>query len=269
MTVLYLVPDFETVSACDLKKCGAWRYAEDITTSILTLRWAYGEDGRVGIWHPGDPFPFADEIAAGYMFTAHNTGFEKAIWRCHMMPVYGWPDLPDKQWDDTLARCANLNIPQDLDTAVRVLRLPAQKDTEASKMVIGLSKYDKHGNHAEITPDILRMVDEYCADDCRAQKGLRERVGTLSPQERQIWLLDQRINERGVRLDMDLVDKMQKVVDDATIPLVAEFQEITGGLKLASPKLKQWCHDRSVNSLPKSGITQRNRCANQERLISA
>lgn len=249
MSQPYLVPDFETVSLCDLKKCGAWRYAEDITTNVLTLRWAFsGNRQDIGIWHPGDPYPqdFIDAIEDGRLFIAHNTGFEKAIWRMHMGPVYGWPDVPDKHWDDTLARCAQLSIPQDLDSAVRVLRLPAQKDTGASAMVIGLSKPDRKGMLPIVTPKILAEADEYCADDCRAQKGLRERVGPLSGNERNVWLLDQRINQRGFRIDLELVDKMQAVVDQATAPMLIEFHKITGIPKLGSPKLKQWCHDRGV-----------------------
>lgn len=246
MNQLYIVPDFETVSLCDLKKCGAARYWEDVTTSVLTLRWSYSDSDRVGRWHPGDPFPFEREIAEGRLFVAHNAAFEKFGWRLHMMPVYGWPDVPNSQWDDTLARCANLCIPQDLDMAVRVLRLPALKDTEASREVVGLSRLDRKGYLPKVTPELLARADEYCADDCRAQKGLRERIGTLSPAERQVWLLDQRINERGVCLDLDLVEKMQQIVDTATVPLTKEFAKITGGLKLASPKVKQWCHDRGV-----------------------
>jgi DNA polymerase len=243
----YIVPDFETRSMCDLKKSGAWRYAEDITTEVICLRWSYsGNRNDVGEWLPGMPFPFDEEIAEGRLFVAHNTAFEKAIWRMHMMPVYGWPDIPNSRWDDTLARCANLCIPQDLDMAVRVLRLPALKDTEASKRVIALSKHDRKGNYPDITDAIRADASRYCADDCRAQKGIRERVGTLSPAERNVWLLDQRINERGFRIDLDLVGAMQKIVDQATVPMVEEFAELTGGLKLGSQKLKEWCKDRGV-----------------------
>jgi DNA polymerase len=250
----YLVLDFETISQCDLKKSGAWRYAEDITTSVLTLRWTYSDSARVGIWHPGMPYPpqFAEMVKNGTLFVAHNAAFEKAIWRMHMMPVFGWPDVPNEQWDCTLARCANLNLPQDLESAVRVLRLPALKDTEASKAVIALSKLDKHGNLPPVTEADITAADEYCLDDCKAQAGLRVRLGTLSKAEREIWLLDQEINERGVCLDMALIEKMQQVVDQATIPMLAEFGEITGlkdkkgVVKLASPKLKPWCHERGV-----------------------
>lgn len=251
----YIVPDFETVSLCDLKKCGAWRYWEDPTTDVLVLRWTYSWKEGCGIWVPGMPFPaeLAEFLAAGDVwFVAHNTGFEKAGWRLHMGPLYGWPDIPDALWDDTMARCANLVIPQGLDDACRILRLPAQKDLGASALTIGLSKPDRKGNLPPRTPEVLTKVYEYCADDCRAQQGLRERIGTLSSAERQIWLLDQRINQRGFRIDLELIDKMQRIVDDASQPLLAEFGEITGlkdkkgVVKLASPKLKPWCHARGV-----------------------
>jgi DNA polymerase len=262
----YLVPDFETVSCVDLKEVGAWRYAEDPTTEVIVLRWSWSDREDVGEWLPGMPPPteLFNAVNDGYLLTPHNAGFEKAIWRKIMVPVYGWPDFPNKLWDDSMARCANLCLPQDLDMATRILRLPGLKDTTASKMVIGLSKPDRKGKYAEITPAILRTASAYCADDCRAQKGLRERVGTLSAAERQVWLLDQRINERGFLLDLGLVDKMQLVVDDAIEPLLKEFGNITGlkdkkGIvKLASPKLKPWCEANgfAVPNLQKETIAR-------------
>jgi DNA polymerase bacteriophage-type len=258
----YIVPDFETVSFMDqdLKEVGAWRYAEDPTTEVIVLRWSWSDKDTVGLWVPGMPVAqeIYDAVADGYLLTPHNAGFEKAIWRKIMVPVYGWPDVPNKFWDDSMARCANLCLPQDLDMATRILRLPATKDTTASKLVIGLSNPDKKGKFPVITPDVLALASEYCADDCRAQKGLRERVGTLSQAERQVWLLDQRINERGFLLDLELVQKMQEVVDGASEPLLKEFQNITGGLKIGSIKLRDWCDAQgcSVPNLQKETVAR-------------
>lgn len=244
----YVVLDFETRSLCDLKACGAWRYAEDITTEVLCLCWSFGGGSGVGVWVPGEPFPEALDAALKRddMFIAHNASFEKAIWRRLMGPAFGWPNIPNNQWHDTMARCAQLVLPQDLDMAATVLRLSNAKDMEASGFTVGLSKPDRKGWLTEITPEVTSKVVRYCQQDVRAQRELHERIGWLSSSERRIWLLDQRINERGVRLDLALVDKMQKIVDDATIPMVKRFEEITGIPKLGSPKLLGWCNERGV-----------------------
>lgn len=246
----FVVPDFETRSAIDLKKCGAWRYSEDTTTEVLCLRWRYSWKPNRDGWREGEPFPPALAAALAdpeVLFVPHNAAFEKAIWRNIMVPLYGWPNIPNSRWDDSMARCANLVIPQDLDMATVVLRLDALKDNEGSSFTIALSKFDKRGHWQVITPEIQKRVEDYCDDDCAAQLGLRERVGTLSPAERQVWLLDQRINERGVRLDLGLVEKMQQIVDGATEPMLKKFTEITGIKKLGSQALKGWCHDRGVH----------------------
>lgn len=253
----YVVPDFETRSACDLKKCGAWRYAEDPTTEILCLSFTLPSGGIVSLWGNAlyyDPSRIdrpgtLESLIADpeVMFVPHNAAFEKAHWRAIMVPVYGWPDIPNSRWDDSMARCANLVIPQDLDMAARVLRLSELKDNEGSAFTIALSKFDKRGRWPELTQEVMRRVTTYCGQDCVTQRELRERVGTLSPAERQVWLLDQRINERGVRLDLGLIAAMQKVVDGATEPMLKRFTEITGIKKLGSQDLKGWCHDRGVH----------------------
>lgn len=238
----YIVLDFETISAADLKQSGAWRYWEDASTEILTLRWTYHDSDKLGTWHPGEPPSpiLLKAIEDGVLFVCHNASFEKAGWRNQMVPFYGWPEIPDRQWDDTMARCANLVIPQEMGMAVRVLRLPAMKDEDGSSFTVGLSKKDKFGNFPKITPATIARVDDYCGDDCLAQKGLRERIGTLSPAERNVWLLDQRINQRGFKIDLALVDKMQQIVDEASAPLLGEWQDITGIQKLGSKSFKPW-----------------------------
>jgi DNA polymerase len=103
----WVVPDFETVSCCDLKKSGAWRYWEDPTTEIICLAFKIMPAEEVVLWYPGDPIPpriaalMADEKVP---FIAHNADFEKAGWRHRMVPEYGWPDIPNRRWHDTAAR---------------------------------------------------------------------------------------------------------------------------------------------------------------------
>jgi DNA polymerase len=153
--------DFETSSAADLKKAGAWCYSESPTTEILCL--GYSFDGRephvrrqehlshmcmrAGITQAGLLEHFAGDPQT--RFVAHNAFFEKCIWRHIMVPVYGWPDIPNERWHDILAVCAHKALPLKLERAAMALRLPQQKDTGGTKVTLSLSRTDKRGYYAK------------------------------------------------------------------------------------------------------------------------
>lgn len=250
MTALrWIMLDYETRSTCDLAKAGAWRYSEDLSTEVLCL--VYGDDGSRHRWYPGQAIAHLKSLAEdeNITFVAHAAGFEKAIWRNIMAPVYGLPDIPNSRWHDTQAVCAMRAVPLKLEHAAVVLRLPQQKDMEGSALVRSLSKYDKKtGMLPAITPEIMERCAVYCEQDFSTQVALHRRLGWLPPGERSVWLLDQRINERGLRLDMEFVKQAQAVVDGAIPPLLAEFQKLTGLKSVGQrDKLIKWCASKGVD----------------------
>lgn len=237
--------DFETASMCDLKTAGAWRYAEDITTEVLCLCWQL--DGEPGCWGPGQDTSELKQIAADptVLAVAHNRMFEAAIWRRIMVPVYGFPDIPDERWHDTMAVCAYKSLPLALEKAAHTLGLPDEKDTAASRFTIGLSKPNKAGYFDRSENSISRVV-AYCVQDVRAEVALHDRIGWLSPEERKVWLLDQTINQRGVALDHTFVSSAQRVVDGALSPLNARFAELTGVNPGQTAKVLEWCRSQGT-----------------------
>lgn len=247
----WIVPDFETASLCDLKVCGADRYAEDPTTEVLWLSWETS-GGDTGGWTParGKLMPSAiwEAFIRGDKFVAHSARFERAIWREIMEKQFGWPAIPLEQWEDTQARAANIGLPLDLEKVAKVLYLPVQKDTDGRRITLGLSKPDKKTGMLPVrTPEIMARVGLYCDADIGTQAALHRRIGTLSDSEREVWLMDQRINDRGIRLDMPLVRSMQSIVDQATVPLALEFKGITGGLEFTQiGKVGEWVKARGV-----------------------
>lgn len=255
LRLTWAVGDFETASAIDLKKAGAWRYAEDPTTEILCFSFRHQSWPKPMTWLPwmtaDDPVTLAlralvDE-ASDVMWIAHNAGFEKAIWRCIMVAVLGWPDIANNRWHDSMASCAMKLLPQDLDRAAIVLRLHNRKDREGSALVKSLSKLQKDGSYDRSTETLQRVAD-YCEQDVDTELDLHNVVGWLPPGERSVWLLDQRINERGVRLDLDFIARAQEVVDRASVPLAKEFATLTGGLKVTQgARLKDWCAMNGVD----------------------
>lgn len=260
-----LILDFETASACNLKEAGAWRYSEDVTTEVISLSYAAPfDDGHTVIktWTPlvSDLVSHIEHMAScpEFIFVAHNSGFEKAIWRNIMVAQYGWPDVPNYRWEDTAATCAMKAIPIGLDKATLALRLTAHKDKEGSKITRGLSKANKKGVYGR-EPAILERVYEYNRQDVLATQELYERVGSLTPEEYKVWLLDQKINERGVMFDLDFVAQAQKIVTEASKPLLEEFKDLTGGLTPnQTAKIKVWAEAQGVklDSLNKETVAQ-------------
>lgn len=254
-----LVLDFETASYSNLKEAGAWRYSEDVTTEVISLSYSVNP-GQVHTWIPGE-WSEAIEVCAydpNYIFVAHNSGFEKAIWRNIMVKLYGWPDVPDERWEDTAAVCAMKAIPISLDKATITLRLNIHKDKEGSKITKALSKANKKGFYIR-NPEILQRVYEYNRQDVLATQELYNRVGQLPESEYKVWLLDQKINQRGVGLDIPFVNAAQAVVDQASTPLIEEFSNITGGLKPSqTAKFKAWVNSNGVqlDSLNKEVVSQ-------------
>ncbi len=139
-----LTLDFETASNVDLRKVGAWAYAEHPTTEVLCAAWIFHELGSSYVWVPG----VNDELLGGLrqeaahttIFEAHNASFEQAIWHYIMVPRYGMPPIPIGRWDCTMACCLYRALPASLDAAAKVLGLSEQKDMEGSKLTLSLSK---------------------------------------------------------------------------------------------------------------------------------
>jgi DNA polymerase len=78
MKMLFL--DIETRSECDLIFHGLRRYAEDPTTEIICMAYAF-DDEPVQFWWGSDPFPedVKDYIEAGGLITAHNADFDRTV----------------------------------------------------------------------------------------------------------------------------------------------------------------------------------------------
>jgi DNA polymerase len=237
------VLDFETASLCDLKDAGAWRYSEDVSTEVLCLSYEFGAP-RINTWTPqlvGGTSPLLVLINDPEVVFCCFAAFEKAIWRNIMVPVYGFPDIPDSRWHDIQAVAAMKALPIDLDTLTIALDLPG-KDMEGSKLTISLSKLDKHGNYlVKRTPEVMQRVYDYCEKDVADERRVHDRLGLLQSGERTVWLLDQKINQRGIRIDQDYVRACMKIVEGATVPLAAEFAALTGGLRFTQiAKVTAW-----------------------------
>lgn len=241
----------------DLPECGADVYWHHILTEILCL--VYTVDGASYVWRPGDPIDHLAALACdpNVIFVSHGP-FEQIGWAAKMVPEYGFPPLSIERWHDTMAACAWQAKPLALEKLAPAIRLPIEKDTEGRKHTLDMSKPMTKAGAArsgivyqpgtlDRSPAAINRTIVYCRRDVDVEAMAHGRLGYPSAYERRVWELDQKINQRGVRIDQAFVRKAIEVVEKASRRLAAEFEILTGGLAPTQrDKLIGWCASQGV-----------------------
>lgn len=226
--------DFETRSAADLRKTGVYAYAADPSTDVWCMAYSWdGEDVRV--WSPGDPIDteLEDWIVEGGKLQAWNANFERVIWNTIMAPRYNWPRTRSGQWYCTMAQASTAGLPRALGQAAAVLGVEEQKDKVGQALMMRMARprrTEPDGTHVWWnTADKIAALVDYCRQDVRTEMDVSTHIPYLSDSERQLYLLDQRINDRGVLLDRDLLDRVRVLADESKAEIDAEINRLTRG----------------------------------------
>jgi len=252
--VVWVCLDFETASCAELNKVGAWRYAEDVSTGILCLgykvvssdvvyRTKVITEKEIAAKHET---LFALASNPNVIFVAHNAQFEQAIWHHIMVAQFGWPELPPERWHDTMAVAARKTLPMSLDKLGQVLALNTRKDMEGHRLMMQMCKPRPDGNF-DHSPDKMKRLAEYNVGDVDTQYELHLRLGGLGASERKIWIHDQRVNQRGIMVDVPYVRQCMTLLEKARGPLEAEFRAATGFSPTQRAKILTWVQEQGVN----------------------
>lgn len=231
--------DVESFSLLSVKDVGAWRYWEDPSTHVLCLCWAI-DNGTVQKWRRGDPVPprLAERIVAGDLCGAHNAQFERLAFLKDLGPRQKFPLPKLRQWRCTAAQAAALALPRSLDKLGAAIGLAMLKDKRGTALIKRFCLPRKPTRKDPGTriypwedPEGFEELVEYCAQDVRAERAAYEEMPKLSEAEERVWQLDTIINERGLPIDVDLVDEMISVADERLYAINKEVVELTGGIR--------------------------------------
>jgi DNA polymerase bacteriophage-type len=253
---LRLSGDFETFSTGSLPRIGAYRYARLETTLILCFAYAI-DDGDPVVWYPLSAPPPADLIAAArnpkLEFRAWNAAFEFNIWNACGV-AHGLPPLPIDVFHCTMAQALVWGVPAGLEQAAIVLKTNVEKDKVGARLMRKMMKPRAHKDGRitrwhEDQPHLIERLGEYCAQDVRSERSILRSLRPMPPAERRLWLLDQRMNHRGLKVDVDAVRAMQEVVNDEIERLGDAMSALTDGA-ITSPTQA----GRLVNYLKKEGV---------------
>jgi DNA polymerase bacteriophage-type len=269
--------DFETRSLIDLKKRGLDVYANHASTEPLCLAFAFDDEApelRVPAQfspRSGHVAHLLDHVASGGIFYAHNAQFEYTIWNRVCVPRYGWPPLKLEQMRCTMAMALAMGFPGKLEELMSALRLDERKDMAGHRVMQQVSRPRK--KPAEDCPhcrgegiffgDVcscvvwwedagkLETLYAYCVQDVVSERAAHRHLRELSDYEQRVWVVDQKINHRGVAFDREAAVAALEVVDDERQRLNERVFDLTGGAVATCTNAKAitaWLNDQGVST---------------------
>lgn len=253
--------DIETYCSVDLTETGVYPYAESDDFEILLFAYSVnGSPVRVVDLASGERLPERILNALtdkNVLKTAYNAAFERV---CISKYLGVWLEPDD--WDCTMVRAARLALPLSLAQCGAVLGLTQKKMTEGKALINYFSKPCKptktNGGRTRNlpihAPEKWEVFKKYNKRDVEVEQAIRKKVVRLNiiPMEREAWLLDQRINDRGALVDMQLAKKASDMDDEYRVGLAEEAVRLTG---LENPnsvsQLKAWLKSETGLDFPK------------------
>jgi len=230
--------DFETRSKCDLRAHGVYNYAQDPTTDVLCMSYAFGDD-EVKTWVPGQPFPEDVRVWRGPIY-AHNATFERLIFWYVLQVNF---DL--EQFVCTAAQARANCAPGSLEDVGRFSGASMKKDHRGAQLIRLLSIPQADGTFRE-DPALMQEMVDYCEQDVRAMRAISKAMRPLSEQELADYHVNERINDRGVLVDVPLCKAAIQYASDEVEDIQAVVTEVTEGAitSVRSPKMKEWVLER-------------------------
>lgn len=263
-----LAIDIETYSGADLAECGVYRYVEHPDFRVLLF--AYSVDNG-----PVELIDFAkgEDLPQSLLFalsdyrvtkTAFNATFERIClskW-IQRTTVNQWSLDPD-QWDCTMVAAARCGLPLSLAQCGAVLGLDEKDEGKMKEGKALIRKFTCPNREGERTlpeedPEAWEVFKAYCKRDVEVEQAIRNAVKrfTQPEWEKRLYGIDQRINDRGVLIDRQLVECADRLAGEYTAQLFEKAKSITGLENPNSPtQLKAWLKEKagvSVASLNKA-----------------
>ena len=230
--MLYL--DFETKSNCDLRSKGVYNYAQDASTEVLCMSYAF-DDEDVVTWTPGQPFPERVRNYTGLIYS-HNAAFERLIF-WYVLQI----NFKLEQFYCTATQARANCAPGSLEDVGRFAGASMKKDHRGAALIrLMCVPPFKH------TPDLMAEMISYCEQDVRAMRAISKGLRPLSDEELADYHVNEQINDRGVLVDVPLCKAAIKYAAAELVEIEAIVQEVSEGaiVSVRSPKMRQWVWDR-------------------------
>ncbi len=221
----------------DVTEVGGYRYFDSTFATI----WTWGDGTRpVEIASLDDGFDerlswdcdapdwlkrFYDKAERGEAyFAAWNTAFDRGVWNA---PASDFPEIRADMTIDVMAQAAAAGLPAKLAHAAEWVG--ATKKLPEGKGLIGLFE-PPNGETPQTRPEEWAAFCRYGITDTEALRGVYERVLPLSREEWECYWASEEINDRGVKLDLELCAAASVLVDTNLARMNKQINNLTGGV---------------------------------------
>lgn len=277
MPMRTLAIDVETYSSVDLTEAGVYAYCDAPDFEILLIGYKFDDEEDVTVidlYSLGQDCEMLETLYTDFwealsnteiIKTAYNANFERTA-----LSKYFGISMPPEQWRCTMVHAAMLGLPRSLADVGKALGLPEDKQKDK----IGKSLIDyfckpckqtkKNGGRTRNLPehDIEKweLFKEYNKQDVVAEQAILEKlkIYPVPDKECRLWQFDQRMNDRGICLDMNFVEGIIHYDDKNQAELAEEAKKLTGLSNPNSPmQLKEWLSKQlgyDVDSLTKDSV---------------
>lgn len=250
--------DIETYSSVDLKTSGAYKYIASPDFEILIVGYAINDGPVISVdLAQGETLPEEFEEALfdpNYRKHAHNAVFERLSFK-----RIGY-DVPAEEWHCTAVKAAYTGLPLSLDQVSKVLDLQDKKlDTGKS-----LIKYfscpckptkvngGRTRNYPWHAPEKWEMYKEYNRYDVLAEREIHYRLlqYDIPAVERELYTVDQVINDRGILIDPTLAKSAINIDEEYSEVLMAQARALTHlDNPKSSPQMCKWLSLKTGDSI--------------------
>lgn len=272
---VFCILDYETFSEANIKEVGSYEYAMHSSTEVLCASWRIGTReqlpyAEVESWAPKKSWNKhrrdlrnssslrAALLNKNIIIVAHNALFEQAVTRLvlhrHFKKLLKGDnpfEIPPSRFFCTAVQAAVYALPRKLEKATEALELEHQKDMEGHRLMLKWSKprkpTKKDKRVRQSNPDEFDRMVQYCEHDIYAETDLFLALEMHNQSERDLWIFDQEINFKGINVDVDLVDKILKLIAEEKKLLTRRLIKLTKGVVKTGGQrevILQWITDQ-------------------------
>lgn len=260
--------DVETYSSEDIKKVGLYKYVESDSFELLLLAYSI-DDNDTEIVDLTIDINLPDEFVQafntpGVVYHAHNSTFERVV-----LNKIGLRTEPG-QWECSMIKAGMCGLPLSLGAVSEALQLGEDKEKlRTGKLLINYfckprkptnRNQGRKRNLPEHAPERWEQFKEYCIRDVEAEKAVSDALKAykMTPRERDMYVLDQKINDTGVLLDLEFAKAANDLHDDIFDRSMEAMSELTGLQNPNSiPQLTRWLSEqlgKTVKSVAKDKV---------------